>query len=194
MISLLGNIGSVVKGVLSSPKFGDIVGLLGNITKGMGDYQSSQFGSDAEDAVYGINQAYNGQLMARRVRDMVGGATESYGHGLLDSVRAGGTMPNFTSSMWQRVSDGMEDYGADLRAMALNAKLRQASFAAQHGKNRMALLSSIVDGILNANNAVSSRVPKGAASTPGSSSFSGAWKGASGSRFSMPGRKRKGGR
>jgi hypothetical protein len=56
--------------------------------------------------------------------------------------------------MWQRVSDGMEDYGADLRAMALNAKLRQASFATQHGKNRMTLLSSIVDGILNANNAV----------------------------------------
>jgi hypothetical protein len=187
MISLLTKIGDAVKGALGATKLSDVFGLLGSLTTGVGKYQSFEFGMDGTDHVDAINEAYNGQLMSRRVRDMVGGATESYGKGLLSGVRAGGTMPSYTSGMWHGVSDGMDDYGADLRAMALNAKLRQASFAAQHGANRMAMMSSLVDNMLNTYNDISSRVPK-------VSSGSSAWaKGVRGSKFSFPGKKRKGG-
>jgi hypothetical protein len=187
MISLLTKIGGAVKGALGATKLSDVFGMLGSLTTGVGKYQSSEFGMDATDQVDAINEAYKGQLMSRRVRDMVGGATESYGKGLLNSVRAGGTMPSFTSPIWQSVRDGMEDYGADLRAMALNSKIRQASFAAQHGANRMAMMSSLVDNMLNTYNDISSRVPKG------SSGSSAGAKGVRGSKFSFPGKKRKGG-
>lgn len=168
MISLLKKLGSGImgalgaaKGVLGSPEFGDIVGVLGNISSTVGKYQTSKFGTDAMDQVDAINDAYKGQLMARQVGNMVGGATESYGNGLLSSVRAGGTMATYTSSLWQGVREGMEDYGADLRAMALNAKLRQASFASQNSANRMTMLSSMVNDVLNTYRDTSSRVPKG---------------------------------
>jgi hypothetical protein len=188
MISLLTNIGSAAKGIFGSPNFGSVMGLLGSITRGLGDYQTSRYEIDQGDAMDAINQAYQGQLMARKVRDMVGGATEAYGQGLLKSVRAGGTMPNYTSRMWQSVSDGMEDYGADLRAMALNAKIRQASFASQQGANRMKLISSIVDSMRNAYDGISSRVPSSSSSSP-----AGVAKGSSSTNFSMARKKRMGG-
>jgi hypothetical protein len=166
--------------MLESVQLSDIFGLLGDLSSMVGKYQSSQFGPDAMEQVEAINDAYKGQLMARQVRDMVGGATEAYGNGLLSSVRAGGTMATYTSPLWQKVSDGMADYGADLRAMALNAKLRQASFAAQHGANRMALLSSIVNDVMDSYGDISSRVPKGSNGSSGS-------KGSSGNK--APGRK-----
>jgi hypothetical protein len=180
---ILGALGNTLR----SARLSDVFGLLGNLVTGMGKYQSSQFGIDAMEQVDAINEAYKEQLMSRQVRDMVGGATEAYGKWLLGSVRAGGTMPSYTSGMWQGVSDGMEDYGADLRAMALNSKLRQASFAAQHGANRMAMMSSIVDNMLNTYNDISSRVPKGSAAIPGVPA------GYRGSKFLLPEKKRKGG-
>jgi hypothetical protein len=160
MISLLTKLGSGVKGAFESGTLGDVLGMLGNISSAVGKNQASHGGNDMAEQVDAINRSYKEQAMARKVGTMVGGATEEYGKGLLASVRAGGTMASYTSPLWQKVSEGMADYGADLRAMALNAKLRHGAFAAQNGANRMAMLSSIVSGVLDTYGNMSSRVPK----------------------------------
>jgi hypothetical protein len=92
-----------------------------------------------------IRELYGRSNMAADAGTMVGGALDNYGRLLMRGARAGGVMPNYYAPLWERLSRGWEDYGADMHAMEFNALQRDYTYRAQRLANNMQLYNALLN-------------------------------------------------
>lgn len=127
---------------------GSLVGL-GRMVVTLGQYRSSEraLGYDClYGRVIGERERSDAGLCAA---DMISGAIGTYGRMLDSGARAGGVMPNYYGSLWNRVAGGMRDYGADLGTLEYNIEAREYGCAARRAANKMQLYGALSDALFD---------------------------------------------
>jgi hypothetical protein len=163
--SLLENVPTAV----TPPTFLDNVStfmpMIGGIVSAIGGFAAQKKGLQNHELAENIKRTYGEAEMSRRVANMMGGAIDAYGHSLVTSSRAGGTMETFSSKIWQGLSQGTSNYLSDVHAMQFNGGMSRAAFSAMHGANRMLFFAHAFDELLQTHDAMASKMPSGTAKT-----------------------------
>ena len=92
-----------------------------------------------------IRELYGRSNMAAEASAMLSGAMDSYGRALMAGIRAGGVMGNYYGPVWERLSRGLDDYGADLHAMDFNALQRDYDYRAHRLASSMKLYNALLN-------------------------------------------------
>jgi hypothetical protein len=143
----------MISGIING--MGRLLPAIGNLVTSHTQSLANESGIAFQSLGDSITRPYGERDRKKSARRMIGGAIASYGEALQNSVRRGGMMATFASEIWERLGEGMENYAIDMEMISRNASMRNATFAAQRGANRLVFLSKLATNILETYNEIS---------------------------------------